>query len=473
MRCELCGEDRYEGKSFAVHLQVRHGMKTEEYTWKHLLKLDTRPSCAVTGCIVPVRYVAFTFKKYCKEHSSLAEAEAGRVGGKIKKQWNKGKTVLDDTRIVQSFGAANHFFGKHHSAETIDSISASKRISEIELNERIKSSKSAKYFKLVSTYSEYKSWQDYLRFHCVFCGRETERSLMDLERGTRCHECFPQGSIPEQEIADYVRSLCLEVVQNTRKVISPKELDIWIPEKNVGIEFHGLYWHSGGIDHTDEYTKTMHREKYDSCKEKGIRLVQFFSDEWRDHRDVCQSMISNRLGKNSMRIGARECELRELAVEERRVFFETSHIAGDTRSSICFGLVKGGEVISAMSFRIPIQKKHGNVCEIARFATKLFTQCPGNAGRLLKAGKAWAQSKGFEGIMTYADLRFGEGKAYEKAGFSYVGDSGLSYFYTDGKNRFDRFKYRAQDSLTEKDYAVKMSVRPVWACGNAVYVLKF
>ena len=34
-----------------------------------------------------------------------------------------------------------------------------------------------------------------------------------------------------------------EIIENSRTIISPKELDIYIPQKNLAIEYDGLYWH--------------------------------------------------------------------------------------------------------------------------------------------------------------------------------------------------------------------------------------
>ena len=47
----------------------------------------------------------------------------------------------------------------------------------------------------------------------------------------------------EDQMFKYVESLGVRVVANDRNAIRPKELDIYLPDFQVGIEYDGLYWH--------------------------------------------------------------------------------------------------------------------------------------------------------------------------------------------------------------------------------------
>jgi len=52
------------------------------------------------------------------------------------------------------------------------------------------------------------------------------------------------SSSAETEIASFIEQMGITVTTNTRKLIPPYELDIYIPEFNIDIEYNGLYWHS-------------------------------------------------------------------------------------------------------------------------------------------------------------------------------------------------------------------------------------
>ena len=64
----------------------------------------------------------------------------------------------------------------------------------------------------------------------------------------------------------YVESLGVHVVANDRNAIRPKELDIYLPDFQVGIEYDGLYWHK----------EASLVSKTNKCDKNGIRLIRFY-----------------------------------------------------------------------------------------------------------------------------------------------------------------------------------------------------
>ena len=95
-----------------------------------------------------------------------------------------------------------------------------------------------------------------------------------------------------------------EVIQSDRKQLEGKEIDIWIPEKKLGIEYHGIVWHSND--------PTRHLEKFNLAKKNGITLLQIFSSEWEQKPDVVTSIIKSKMGIFDKRIYARQTIVKEL-----------------------------------------------------------------------------------------------------------------------------------------------------------------
>ena len=85
-------------------------------------------------------------------------------------------------------------------------------------------------------------------------------------------------------------------------------------------------------------------------------------------------MIKYRLGMVDRKIPARKCVIEVLDRKVGSQFFTDTHISGDNRASIYIGLKYGHEVVSVISLKKPIQKKYGNVLEIARFSNALIQQ---------------------------------------------------------------------------------------------------
>jgi len=68
---------------------------------------------------------------------------------------------------------------------------------------------------------------------------------------------------------------------NNRSVLNCLELDIYLPEYNVAIEFNGLYWHSELYKEKD-----YHLNKTLECKKKGVDLLHIFEDDWVFKQDI-------------------------------------------------------------------------------------------------------------------------------------------------------------------------------------------
>lgn len=302
------------------------------------------------------------------------------------------------------------------------------------------------------------------------CGKVFEPTLHNfLDNGSRCPNCCNSTSRPESDICEYIgfsarKSPLRELHRNTKIIIPPLELDIYIPEKNLAIEYNGLYWHS-----EDKKGEKYHKQKTDLCNEKGIQLFHIFSDEWLNKQDIVKSMLNYKLGISENVIKARKCVVREIFNKESKEFFNKIHISGNTKSIMSFGLFYNDKLISCISLRKPFHKKYENTVEIARFSSELNTHIQGGFGKLFKYVKEWCINNNYNKILTYADLRYGTGNVYAKNGFNFIGWTGLDFWYTDGQIRYNRFKFRAQFGKSEKQIAEENGVSRVYGCGSNIY----
>lgn len=299
-------------------------------------------------------------------------------------------------------------------------------------------------------------------------GHEYTRKLINLINIPHCLLCTGFNSRPQNEVANFVKSLGVDVIENDRTIINPLEIDVYVPTHKFGIEFNGLYWHSESSCH-----KTYHVElKHEKLQEKGVNLMTIFEDEWRDRRDIIKSMIRHRLGLTELKLYARKLQLKEANYEERKKFFSESHLESDVKSKIAFGLHDGHEFVSMLSIRKPFHNSNSDYVEIARFATKPDVMVVGGLAKLIAHTTKWTAENKFKGIMTYVDTRVGEGNGYAKVGFNHVKKTGLRFWWTDFHNRFNRFQYRATKELTESEVAKRAGVVKIWGAANNLYVLE-
>ncbi len=98
-------------------------------------------------------------------------------------------------------------------------------------------------------------------------GHEWQASLNHRHRGTGCPICSKESStsFPETAITYYLGK-CIKV--ENRKKVYGKEIDIFIPSLNVGIEYDGMYYHSG------KKVRERDDNKTNFLKGKGIFLIR-------------------------------------------------------------------------------------------------------------------------------------------------------------------------------------------------------
>jgi len=240
----------------------------------------------------------------------------------------------------------------------------------------------------------------------------------------------------------------------------PKEIDIFLPDYNIGIEIHGLYWHSNATRH---FTKHRHADKWALAVKCNIKLLQLFEDEIRDKWPIVRSVILSKLGIYREKVRAKDCSVRELTSEEKTIFFNTNHLQGACPSSVGIGLFKDGLLVQAISLRK--NKKYG--LELARFATLREISVEFGFSRLMKHAKTWAIRNNFIQMVSYCDLRISNGRAYEMYGFTLTGRTIPDMFWTDKIKRFSR---QLSWGKTKEDFA-KRKLLKIYGTGHFRYLL--
>jgi hypothetical protein len=428
-------------------------------------------------------------------NGTMALKKSYETGKRI--SWNKGCTLENDERILKHSLVMKQKYGNGEltawslglSKETDDrikniSIKTSIRLKELhkikpsyvalseeEAKKRIEEySDKFEYVASISTADRpYKLLsRDLLQLRCKQCGNVVEKTYKMLRLTPICFKCNPTGSKEQLALFDFVRSLCADAVSSDRTVIKPQELDIYVPSKKFAIEYNGLYWHSSKVI-IDNY----HTEKTAVCASNDINLLHIFSDEWDNKREIVKSVIRNRLGLSTTKVFARKCALEQVSNDERRAFFDSTHLDGDANATIAWKLTLNGEPVAMLSLRRAFHEKYRDHIELCRFSTALNTSVVGGLGKLLKVALEWTKANNYNGIMTYVDTRFGDGHGYLTVGFRHVATTVPRFWWTDFHERFNRFKVRAnkQAGITQEQAATNAGVTKIFGCPNKVFLL--
>lgn len=344
-----------------------------------------------------------------------------------------------------------------------------RRITESDLLERV--SKFSDKFELVSDSSLYKTRRvARLCFKCVKCKAEQLKSLAMLEESPVCFFCAPKESAGQLELFEFVKSIASDAVLSDRTIIAPKELDVWVPSRKLGIEFNGLYWHSSKVISDELY----HLKKEIACTAANVVLLSIFEDEWRDKRQLIESMIKHRLGIDTIKINARSLKVCTLNSKDSKEFFNKNHLDGYTPAQQTFALkdIATGIVFAALSLRRPFHKKYASRLEVARCACLMYHNVRGWLGKLTKVALTYALSLNKDGLMTYVDGRIGKGQSYDSAGWiKQICSNQPRFWWTDFENKYNRFQYKAnkKENKTEEQVALEANVVKIFGCSNSLY----
>lgn len=281
----------------------------------------------------------------------------------------------------------------------------------------------------------------------------------------------------EKEVLDFIRSIYTDdVIENTRKVIYPKELDIYIHKKKLAIEFDGLFWHSSYDNESELKLKSIHKIKTDNCEKKDIQLLHIFENEWIYKKDIWKSVIRNKLGF-SKRIYARKCIIKEINSKISKEFLDENHLQGNAYSKYNYGLYYNNKLVSIITFNRSRYNKDYDF-ELIRFCNKLNVTVVGGFSKLLNYFRKYHNGS----IISYANRRWSDGNLYNKNGFNFIDITSPNYFYfhkdyiLHNRQKFQKHKLQNvldeyDDTLTESQNMYNNNYRKIYDSGNKVYVL--
>ena len=257
-----------------------------------------------------------------------------------------------------------------------------------------------------------------------------------------CHEHLT--SYFENDILDFVKSIYDgEVLNNIRKIIYPKELDIYIPQKKVAIECDGLYWHSDKMKPNDyHFNKTL------ACEEKEIRLLHIFEDEWNFKKEICKSIIAESLGIYQNIVDSKECVVNKISENLAKEFLENNSIYEFEVSDDYFGLFYKNELIYVVSLK---DKQY-----IVQECVKLNTFVENGLIKLID----FIIAKNNNPIFIEIDRRLQNIEFYKYCGFEKVSESEPNYFYIFGGKREKEISKLAENYRFSEE-----ETRRIYDCG--------
>lgn len=288
----------------------------------------------------------------------------------------------------------------------------------------------------------------------------------------------------EQEWETWLKSCGIKSENKNRSQISPQEIDLFLPDFNVGIEINPSATHNSDIDVYDDTRapkeSTYHQKKARLAETAGINLISVF--DWYD-KDKIRSIVLGLCHQN-VRVFARNTELKAIQTSQEKNFLTKHHLQGYTPSKHAYGLFHEEELVAVMTFGAPrySNKEHAQ-WELLRFCSKDGLTVVGGASKLFAA---FVREHSPSSIMSFANLDISNGQLYETLGFSFMRYTAPAHQWvklTDPSEHYSwqLVKQMGYDRIFGTNYGKGTSnsalmfehgfVR-VFDCGNKVYLWK-
>ena len=254
------------------------------------------------------------------------------------------------------------------------------------------------------------------------------------------------------------------------RVLNGLDIDIYLEDYNIGIEYNGEYWHSNKHKEIN-----YHINKTNLALDKGIKLIHIFEHEWQQKQGIVKSRLLSIMGAN-LSIGARECNVQEIPFP--KAFLDTNHIQGaGSISKHNFGLFFKEELVAVMTFSKPRFTDSAEY-ELIRYSSLCNINIIGGASKLFKY---FINKFNPISVISYSDKRWSTGNLYKTLNFKYSHTSKPGYFYAKHRSILSRYQCQKhklkdlfpdiyKDELSETEIMKLSGYAKVYDCGNDVWI---
>ena len=381
------------------------------------------------------------FKKWHAEHKKeFSEAMKGHKVSEETKQKLSAKAKAyyekEENRLKTSESLKIAFSKKPRSKETIQKQSDSLRkiyLERPELKKQISDSMKL-WHKNNPGVTSFKTRLAMQRFYQTEKGQENLKKWTDGSRAKGT-------SNPEKELQNFLITYCdKNIILNDRVLLEGKELDAVSYGFRIAVEHHGNIWHSEAFK--KDKAKACHLNKFLLCKKEGIKLLQFFSDEWESKRQICESLILSVFGKFFKKWKTEQFTFKPVQSNDAKVFFEENCILSSIETDLYFGLYDIDKLVQCVAIKENAKFKFWKIAGLATLlnynidTTFIFDNIVEEA----KKSKMAYIDFDVDSRLLFID-------EYLSYGFKVIGITKPKFFYTNGKIRVEASELTKQKCI--------------------------
>ena len=179
----------------------------------------------------------------------------------------------------------------------------------------------------------------------------------------------------EAEIHEWLKSIYAGEIQLNSKIPNTLlELDFYLPEKNLAIEFNGSYWHS-----TRFKDKDYHLKKTQLCQDLGITLIHIFEFEWLSSKEICKLIISLALESDIEHSNIQEFKIKKIGSTEYHGLYSGNKLISifciSKQNQICVYSNVNSEILRKIQEELKSDKYYIDLSKVSNIDLKVIEKC--------------------------------------------------------------------------------------------------
>lgn len=290
--------------------------------------------------------------------------------------------------------------------------------------------------------------------------RKTTKLSSDTHETKLVYSLMNEHSAYTEKVLALLQSLGVKFEVHNRSL--GFELDFYLPELKLAIECSPLATHNSNLFRQDDTmfkpkTPNYHYNKYKVARQNGITLItlfekQFVPDVWTNKTaPMLRRLVT---GHADVTLYARQIDIRLMSQPNDKkladAFLERYHMDGKTPARIRYGLFYQNELVGVATFSEPATPayKDGQTLELKRLAFKSDTQVRYGISKIVaRLAKDYPD---YTRLMTYSNNNMGHGLGYERAGFTFVKETGAQLTFMNPKDPLDTYSWSVATSWGAK-----------------------
>lgn len=303
MKCKICSKEFKASADLTKHVKA-HKLTSKEY-YDLYYKESLEDVCPVCGQSTPFLKFSKGYQKHCSAKCAQADPTTNnkfRNNNPQKDQLIREKTKQTCIRLYSAESTLSNMavrnkgkqtLLKQHNVENIFQLSDIQRRARTNshTHESNRKRETTKLHNIRQLAREHNCvyLQDLLRqtkssgwYQCnivtplkigshLFIRNEDIQTVLDYDASA-----YHTYSINEKKIVNSIKQVYTgKIIENSKSIIPPKELDIYLPDLQLAIEYNGSYFHRTLANTPKDY----HLAKSLLCREKHIRLIHIYEFE--------------------------------------------------------------------------------------------------------------------------------------------------------------------------------------------------